>query len=148
MHSILCVPPDKLLSGSARCNAQVQDRHSARSLGKPVHLSFRLSLARRQEALPSSRVIPMSTCPGLRPRRCPECLPVRKCFTLPLSNRIQDCCLPRAFKPSAFSGNYLIILMTATIHISMLNFAACTLATPSFAPPSLASTWVRYCPAG
>src|SRR5215510_1377945 len=40
--------------------------------------------ARREVALPSSRVTPMKTCPALRPRWCPDCSP----------SRLQDCCLP------------------------------------------------------
>jgi hypothetical protein len=38
----------------------------------------------RQKALPSSRVVPVNTCPALRPRWCPENSPFR----------LQDCCLP------------------------------------------------------
>jgi len=53
-------------------------------------------LARRQMALPSSQATLMRTCPGLRPRWCPEHSPMRT----------QDCCLPRAFKPSAFSSQH------------------------------------------
>src|SRR5262249_56784814 len=40
--------------------------------------------ARRQVALPSSRVPPLETCPALRPRWCPAHSPYRT----------QDCCLP------------------------------------------------------
>ena len=36
---------------------------------------FRPLLPRRREALPSSRVTPLNTCPALRPRWCPACLP-------------------------------------------------------------------------
>jgi hypothetical protein len=39
---------------------------------------------RRREALPSSRITPLNTCPALRPRWCPSRLPWRG----------QDCCLP------------------------------------------------------
>jgi hypothetical protein len=46
--------------------------------------SFRLLLPRRREALPSSRITHLSTCPALRPRWCPAHLPWRE----------QDCCLP------------------------------------------------------
>jgi hypothetical protein len=45
---------------------------------------FRLSLPRRREALPSSRITPLNPCPALRPRWCPP---------RPLS-RDPDCCLP------------------------------------------------------
>jgi len=47
--------------------------------------------------LPSLRVTPMNTCPGLRPRWCPGHLP----------QRMQDCCLPRHAErrlSSRFSG--------------------------------------------
>src|SRR5262245_57703521 len=46
--------------------------------------SFRLWLPRRREALPSSRITLLFTCPALRPRWCPLRLPWRE----------QDCCLP------------------------------------------------------
>lgn len=48
--------------------------------------SLRLLLPRRREALPSSRVTPLSTCPALRLRWCPVRSPWRQ----------QDCCLPMA----------------------------------------------------
>jgi hypothetical protein len=47
---------------------------------------FRRLLPRRREALPSSRITLVPTCPALRPRWCPVHLPWRK----------QDCCLPDA----------------------------------------------------
>lgn len=56
----------------------------ARALVPPVPLVFRLSLAKRQEALPSSRVTPVCACPALRPRWCPWCSPYRP----------RDYCLP------------------------------------------------------
>jgi hypothetical protein len=65
---------------------------------------------RRQLALPSSRVIPVSTCPVLRPRWCPAHSPRRylrwryplRSFgcawslmsTIASPYRVQDCCLP------------------------------------------------------
>jgi hypothetical protein len=45
---------------------------SARALGQLVPLIFRPCVTRRQQALPSSRVAPVSACPALRPRWCPE----------------------------------------------------------------------------
>jgi hypothetical protein len=45
---------------------------------------LRRLLPRRREALPSSRVTPLNTCPALRLRWCPTRLPWRG----------QDCCLP------------------------------------------------------
>jgi hypothetical protein len=47
---------------------------------------LRLLLPRRREALPSSRVTPLCTCPALRPRWCPARLPWRG----------RNCCLPVA----------------------------------------------------
>ncbi len=46
--------------------------------------AFRLLLPRRREALPSSRITLLPTCPALRPRWCPARLPWRE----------QACCLP------------------------------------------------------
>jgi hypothetical protein len=55
---------------------------SARAFGHPVPHSG--NWARRQVALPSSRVTPVKTCPVLRPRWCPSHSP----------KRVWDCCLP------------------------------------------------------
>ena len=46
--------------------------------------AIRLLFPRRREALPSSRITPVNTCPALRPRWCPTRLPWRG----------EDCCLP------------------------------------------------------
>ena len=46
--------------------------------------AIRRLFPRRREALPSSRITPLNTCPALRPRWCPSRLPWRG----------QDCCLP------------------------------------------------------
>ena len=54
----------------------------ARAFGHPVPHSG--NWARRQVALPRSRVTPVKTCPALRPRWCPDHSP----------SRLQDCCLP------------------------------------------------------
>ena len=54
----------------------------ARACGRPVPQSG--NVARRQVALPRSRVTPMVTCPALRPRGCPRHSPKRG----------WDCCLP------------------------------------------------------
>jgi hypothetical protein len=82
--------------------------------------------ARRQVALPSSRVPPMAACPALRPRWCPRHSPYR----------VQDCCLP-ALAHRRLSPRYLLrdILLSTTIHLSGLNHAACVLATPGFVRP-------------
>jgi len=77
-------------------------------------------------ALPSSRVIPVMTCPALRPRWCPEHLPWRT----------QDCCLP-AHANRRLSPCCGISLWTTTIPISGLYHAACHLAPPRSAPPLL-----------
>jgi hypothetical protein len=79
-------------------------------------------------ALPSSQATLMRTCPGLRPRWCPENSPLRA----------QDCCLPTACKGSAFISSYLKTYpMSTTIQISGLNNAACALAPPGFGLPLL-----------
>jgi hypothetical protein len=54
----------------------------ARAFGHPVPHSG--SLTRRQVAVPRSRVLPVKTCPALRPRWYPGHSP----------SRTQDCCLP------------------------------------------------------
>ena len=54
----------------------------ARAFVHPVPHSG--NVARRQMALPSSRVTPMNACPALRPRWCPTHSPLR----------VWDCCLP------------------------------------------------------
>jgi hypothetical protein len=87
--------------------------------------------ARRQEALPSSRVIPVSTCPPeasskRRDRWCPDYLPLSQFGLLP-SARLQTVGF-------LIPTNWDDYPMTTTIHISGLNVAACTLATPSFTP--------------
>jgi hypothetical protein len=55
----------------------------AEALGQPVPSLFWRS-GGRQMALPSSRVVPVNTCPVLRPRWCPAGSPYR----------LQVCCLP------------------------------------------------------
>ena len=60
------------------------------SLSAPDTLPFR---TRPHPDLPSSRVTPLRTCPGLRPRWCPAHSPCR----------LQDCCLPLKFTASTFS---------------------------------------------
>lgn len=62
--------------------------------------------------LPSSQTTPMNTCPGLRPRWCPEYSPYRT----------QDFCLPNILKPSAFPFRFgKVISKTTTMPISGLN---------------------------
>jgi hypothetical protein len=61
-------------------------KHSAtpRALDLPVPLIFRVFPRGSFPALPSSRVTPLSTCPGLRPRWYPSHSPYR----------IKGCCIP------------------------------------------------------
>ena len=96
-----------------RAHGQEEAPGHARAFGHPVPQSG--NDARRQVALPSSRVPPLEACPALRPRWCPGHSPYRT----------QDCCLP------ALANRRL----TTTIHISGLNHAACVLATPGFVRP-------------
>ena len=111
-----------------------------------VPLVFCSSFTRRQLALPSSRVPPLSACPALRPRWCPVYLPYR----------IRDCCLPsrqnrrlslrsivtaRCTILSSNTGFLIgrfqqeVIPLSTTIHISGLYHAACTLAPPGSVSP-------------
>ena len=73
-----------------RARRLVEAPDVARVFGHPVPHSG--SCARRQMALPSSRVPPVKTCPALRPRWCPERSPVTRPGLLPSS----------ACKPSAY----------------------------------------------
>ena len=77
-------------------------------------------LPRRREALPSSRVTPVNTCPALRPRWCPARSPCRA----------QDCCLPVTAYCRLWDRLPDPILMSTTIHFSEFNDAACVLAFP------------------
>ena len=77
---------------------------------------------RRQLALPSFRVTPLNTCPGLRPRWCPVHSPYRR----------PDCRFPTQCTASAFtSTNLRLILMTTTIYISGLNTEPASLLPPA-----------------
>jgi hypothetical protein len=79
--------------------------------------SFRRLLPKRREALPSSPITLLPTCPALRPRWCPARSPWRA----------QDCCLPVRI-PSAFGS---VVRTYPTVHeFSELNDAACVLALP------------------
>jgi hypothetical protein len=93
---------------------------TAGALGQPVPLLFRPSLPRRHVTLPSSRVLPVTPCPALRPRWGPNHLPERG----------RDCCLPlvpprRLWLPSLCCA---VILWSTTIHISGLHHTAWRLA--------------------
>ena len=74
-------------------------------------------------AIPSSQVTPMCTCPGLRPRWCPEYSRYTHPGLLPSSAQI-----PSAFTPQT-CGGYPV---ATTIQSSELNNAACTLAPSGF----------------
>jgi len=84
--------PDTLRASFAlclplKCKDSLTDESrpvNARALDLPVPLIFRVLSQGSLLALPSSRVTPLSTCPGLRPRWCPHHLPYRN----------EDCCLP------------------------------------------------------
>ncbi len=65
---------------------------SARYIVKPVYLESSGVFVRRQLVLPSSRATPVITCPDLRPRWCPDYLPLRNSGLL----------LSGCYKPSAF----------------------------------------------
>src|SRR5262249_35178031 len=98
-------------------------RHT-RAFGHPVPQSG--NVARRQVALPSSRVTPMKTCPALRPRWCPQHSPWRA----------SDCCLPatgnrRRFPRYDREGYPAVHDYT---HFGGLNHMACILATPGSVP--------------
>ncbi len=86
---------------------------------------FRLCLPKKREALPSSRITLLPTCPALRPRWCPARLPWRE----------QDCCLPvhaNRRLSARFPGP---ILLSTTIQFSEFNLAACVLASPLLRTP-------------
>ena len=82
---------------------------------------------RRREALPSSRVTHLSTCPALRPRWCPARSPWRG----------QDCCLPCTGSCRLWVRLPGLILLSTTIHFSEFNDAACVLALPLLRTPPL-----------
>src|SRR5262249_837176 len=56
---------------------------SAGALGQPVPLFFRPSVPRRHGALPSSRVLPVTPCPALRPRWGPGRIALARLGLLP-----------------------------------------------------------------
>ena len=98
----------------------------ARAFGRPVPQSG--ICARRQRALPSSRVTPVDTCPALRPRWGPSDSPMR----------LWDCCLPAQRDCRLSPLNALgVILLPTTITISGLHHAACILDPSSPVRPLL-----------
>ena len=80
---------------------------------------------RRREALPSSRITHLPTCPALRPRWCPARLPWRG----------QDCCLRKHAYPRLWVRLPGLILLSTIIHFSEFNDAACVLALPLLRTP-------------
>jgi len=88
--------------------------------------AIRQLLPRRREALPSSRITLLSTCPALRPRWCPARLPWRG----------QDCCLPEHSYGRLWVRLPGLILLSTTIRFSEFNDAACVLASPLLRTPS------------
>ncbi len=104
----LSLCPARLAPGSARW----RPRRSANAwvLVVPVTL-LRLLLPRRREALPSSRITPLSACPALRPRWCPCPLALARTGLLPSERG----------NPSAFCPVARTYPLTTTIHFSELN---------------------------
>ena len=95
---------------------------------------LRLLFPRRREALPSSRITPLPTCPALRPRWCPARLPWRG----------QDCCLPVSAYRRLWGQLPGLVLLSTIIHFSEFNDAACVLASPLLRTPPLSGrTLVR-----
>ena len=88
---------------------------------------LRRLLPRRREALPSSWITLLLTCPALRPRWCPMRLPWRG----------QDCCLPVTSYCRLWVRLPGLILLTTTIRFSEFNDAACVLALPLLRTPPL-----------
>jgi hypothetical protein len=88
---------------------------------------LRRLLPRRREALPSSRITHLPTCPALRPRWCPARLPWREL----------DCCLPRAGLGRLWVRLPGLVLLSTTILLSEFNDAACVLASPLLRTPPL-----------
>src|SRR5882724_4791563 len=86
---------------------------------------LRRLLPRRREALPSSRITPLPTCPALRPRWCPARSPCRG----------QDCCLPADAHSRLWVRFPRLILLSTIIHFSEFNDAACVLALPLLRTP-------------
>ena len=115
----LCVP-----RGSSRGEKAPTRRQGSWSAGTPLLPAL---VTRRQLALSSSRITPVSACPALRPRWCPK----------HLAWRLRDCCLPGAAnrRLSLLASSRGYPPRTTTILISGLDHAACTLATPGSAPP-------------
>jgi hypothetical protein len=87
--------------------------------------SLRRLFPRRREALPSSRITLVSTCPALRLRWCPIHSPCRR----------SDCCLPFAAQRRLWVRLPGLILLTTIIHFSEFNDAACALALPLLRTP-------------
>ena len=117
--SSVCVP-----RGSSRGEKAPTRRQGSWSAGTPLLPAL---VTRRQLALSSSRITPVSACPALRPRWCPK----------HLAWRLRDCCLPGAAnrRLSLLASSRGYPPRTTTILISGLDHAACTLATPGSAPP-------------
>jgi hypothetical protein len=78
---IPCLLPTFVFLAARRAGEAPSQRQGSWSAGTPSLPAF---LTRRQTALSSSRVTPLSACPALRPRWCPK----------HLAWRLRDCCLP------------------------------------------------------
>ena len=136
--SSFCVPCGSFMVGSSH------QRQGSWSPGTP---RLPVVLTRRELALPSSRVSPLTTCSALlRPRWCPVCLAMTPAGLLP-STRARV----SAFSPASVG----IILWTTTLLISELDDAAYRLATPGSVQPltklhagSLLSCWLSVTQVG
>jgi hypothetical protein len=121
--SLLFVSPHTR-AGLAVRQKQPHQRRGSWSAGTPTPPAIS---ARRQQALPSSRVAPVGACPALRPRWCPKDIAITPPGLLPSGiNK------PSAFPPPASQRGYPNDHNCA---ISGLNHAACTLAPSGFAHP-------------
>ena len=96
--------------------------------------SLRRLLPRRREALPSSRVTPLNTCPALRPRWCPTGSPW--C--------VRGCCLPVGGSRRLWLRLLEAILLSTTIRFSGFNSAACVLASPLLRTLPFATVALRF----
>ena len=79
---IPCVPPPFVCSIKDSLAARKLIT-SARAFDLPVALSSGCLYTRRQLDLPSSQVTPVTACPGLRPRWCPEYIAITHPELLP-----------------------------------------------------------------
>ena len=82
----------------------------------------RISCTRKHLDLPSSQATPVTTCPGLRPRWCPDHSPQRD----------QNCYLPLSVERRLSRSISRELSRTTMCKISGLNFTACSLVPSGF----------------